>query len=159
MRGFGIVLMIAGLSGMFGALMYDPTVEVDEKKEAEALGLPEPEALTAMPRRMYNLPRANEREMLTHASGAASMLGAILFGFVCVVNSPTAAGSDTRLCPNCAEYVKARARVCRHCSHDLVSISRPAGNRLPQTLTLEQAEEKEGRKMPPSRLVKSKQQA
>ncbi|MCO5167847.1 MAG: zinc ribbon domain-containing protein [Planctomycetes bacterium] len=36
-----------------------------------------------------------------------------------MADEPAADGADTIECPECAELVKARAKTCKHCGHDL----------------------------------------
>jgi hypothetical protein len=105
-KGFGIVALIVGLAvGAFGLAM-DTTVE----------GYGD--------RRVHNIGKMDERRTRLVISGVLVVVGVMLIGFGTLKSGATGQSSvseDQRVCPYCAETVKAAAIVCRYCNRDLPS--------------------------------------
>lgn len=53
---------------------------------------------------------------------AIGIIGGLMLGplaFLMFLTSGVVGGDTTRKCPHCAEFVKADAKVCKHCHRDL----------------------------------------
>jgi hypothetical protein len=62
-------------------------------------------------------------------SPVAGILGGAVLGPLAILMyavSGVSTGDQRRKCPYCAEWVKAEARVCKHCHRDLVPPGRSA---------------------------------
>jgi len=69
-------------------------------------------------------------------SVAGGVLGGLLLGPLALLMffvSGVAPGDEKKQCPHCAEFVKADAKVCKHCGRDIGSppAARPSGVRPP----------------------------
>ena len=57
-------------------------------------------------------------------SVVAGVLGGLLLGPLAVLMyfvSGVSRSDRRQQCPQCAEFIKAEARICKHCRHDLVA--------------------------------------
>ena len=116
MRGFGVVLLIAGTLWGFIAFNGDTTVTT-EGKYIGGVYIPS--------QTVHNIGKMDERRNHLMVAGLMIVVGVILFALgkeSAPSNTHRAKEGiteKTRKCPYCAESVKAEAVICRFCQRDL----------------------------------------
>ncbi|WP_143703874.1 MULTISPECIES: zinc ribbon domain-containing protein [Luteimonas] len=96
MKGFGQLLIGAGLVWVVFALQLDTSVPVP------GMG------------RVQNFSLMEQRQTQLMLSGGTVLVGVLLFGFGAVRERYEEEG-DERVCPHCAEPIRWEARLCKHC--------------------------------------------
>ncbi len=99
MKNWGIFLIVVGIFCIFSAIGMDTSVE------------------TGLSGRVNNLGLMNIQTNLIIGGGFSFISGILLVGFSS--KSEVSSSEQTRVCPYCAEKVKAQATICRFCQKDL----------------------------------------
>jgi len=109
MKGWGLFLIFVGVICAFLAIKMDTSVAI---------------GLTG---RVNNLGLMNLQTNLLIGAGIAFISGILLIGFS---PKPEASSSEAiRICPYCAEQVKAQAVICRFCQKDLPVLNLDSADR------------------------------
>jgi RNA polymerase subunit RPABC4/transcription elongation factor Spt4 len=104
MRTFGVLLCIGALIALVLGFSFDTSVST-------GLG------------RVHNLGLMNEKQNIIIVGGAMLIAGALLLAITGREQSqPLSSEAGYRKCPNCAEFVKSEAKVCRFCQRELPSL-------------------------------------
>jgi hypothetical protein len=98
MRGLGLLLIAGGCIGGCVSCAMDTTVP------------------TSGGDRVYNIGLVSERQNTMLASGAALIVGVLLFGFGELIAQRTPKGP---WCPTCNGPIEGTPKICRHCSAEL----------------------------------------
>lgn len=113
MRDFGWGLVIAGLLWAAVALNMSTTVETgDGRSDLGRFSADVPQMT------VHNIGLMDKRRNHLIMACVTLIAGVILIGF----GSISRPYGEHRACPNCAELVKAEAKVCRFCQGELVSL-------------------------------------
>jgi hypothetical protein len=109
MKNLGIILLIIGIGLAVYALSMDTSVQVDYPMGND-YGLPE---------RVNNIGLMNDKQNYLIFGGLLTVVGifmAVSGGKSEKANAITTT-DDNKKCPQCAEMVKAEARICRFCNY------------------------------------------
>ena len=105
MKTFGFFLIIGSILLGIYSFNMDTTVALDNSLSNDYT--------YSLPERVHNIGLMQERQNLFILSGVLFIAGVILISL----------GKDKQMdnikCPNCAEYVKTEAIICKHCGSSL----------------------------------------
>ena len=110
MKDFGGILLIAGLALIIYALSIDTSVKVNYPG-GNNFGMPE---------RVNNIGLMNDKQNYLIFAGIISVLGVLILVSGKKPEKNIVTEDDTKQCPQCAEKVKAEAKICRFCNHVFV---------------------------------------
>jgi hypothetical protein len=114
MRVFGILLLVVGALALLVGTTMDTTVPTGDGDE-----------------RVHNIGLMNDKQNSLLFGVGIAIVGAIFVASSSrkrsspVAPQHVADDPDTRLCPYCAERIKAQAVICRFCNRDVTSAESP----------------------------------